>query len=244
MTSQKWIYDPPPPPPAKATADSTRTYGSQRPVRGNSAFRGSGRGRAAEPGPGRGTFHPGTNARQSGNIGTGKGYGVQMQGYGMAAGFQQGSMGQSCGVSGSSFLPQQQMWNGPYQHQFPFQQQQQQQFYPANPSHQHYPQSQPFYSSRPLQSYPPNLHLNHPSQTSSSRPQSQPQQTSQGYTLSSTAYSLPSHHYKPSLPPSSHNEMSEDELRYLLEEQMKKLKPRYLQSSFPDLQHVPEGVLI
>src|SRR5256885_3760339 len=100
MTSQKWIYDPPPPPPAKATADSTRTYGSQRPVRGNDGLGGGGRGKGAENSQGRGNFHRGTNGRQSGNSRTGQGFGAPIQGYGTTAGFPQALMGQSCGVSG------------------------------------------------------------------------------------------------------------------------------------------------
>ena len=42
--------------------------------------------------------------------------------------------------------------------------------------------------------------------------------------MSSTAYSLPEHHYQPQ--PSKRPDLSEEELRFQLEQQMKKIKPR------------------
>jgi Nuclear fragile X mental retardation-interacting protein 1 (NUFIP1) len=47
-----------------------------------------------------------------------------------------------------------------------------------------------------------------------------PQHNAQGYTLSSTAYSLPAGHYKPT--PSEQPDLSEEELRYSLEKASKK----------------------
>lgn len=55
-----------------------------------------------------------------------------------------------------------------------------------------------------------------------------PKQNAYGYTFSSTAQSLPAHHYKPH--PSERPDLSEEELRHTLEEQIKTMKPRYLAS--------------
>ena len=88
----------------------------------------------------------------------------------------------------------------PLQHPYPVQQQ----YYPYPP--QQYPQQFP--PGAPLQSPPLPVYQS---------------QNTYGYTLSSTAFSLPEHHFQPQ--PSEQPNLSEEELRYALEQQAG--KPRY-----------------
>ena len=111
--------------------------------------------------------------------------------------------------------------------------QQQYHTYPQNT----YPQPLPAHlRAVPLsvQSNPPLLPIYPPGPPVPVYLQSQPkqpqtQQNSYGYTLSSTAYSLPSHHFQPHV--SEQPDLSEEELRFALEQQIKKKAPVY--ASFP-----------
>jgi len=170
------------------------------------------------------------NGRQGGNTAVGQGYGQQMQSYGA----QHTMSSENYGGMPSGYAPPQPMWStGTYlPQQYPFQQPL---YSNLSSSQQQYLQPQSFYSHHSHQVYPSQPSLNtqsqtrpppvYPQSTPHPPPLAPPQQNAQGYTLSATAFSLPSHHYKPSTP--DQPEMSEDELRYLLEQQMKNLKPGY-----------------
>src|SRR5579859_8063045 len=100
-----------------------------------------------------------------------------------------------------------------------------------------YPQpwpSQPF-PAYPTQQYPyPSpyqqpQYAQHPPRYSTPRqqPAAPPPQNAYGYTMSSTAYSLPAHHYRP-IPAAERPDLSEEELRFKLEQEAGKLKPGYV----------------
>jgi len=234
MTSQNWIYDPPPPPPKKATADNAKVYNSQRRGTGRDYVRGNTRGNSNFQGRGnaRTNYRQVQQNRQSGNttqqtvypqnqVYVVPGFQTPMQGYGpqnFAA-----SRGYNPPTWPTSTYQYAQPQFNPY-NQPPLQAQtpllkSQQQFLPPQyqflPSHQQLfpipqPRSLPIYHSQP--------------------PQPNPQQNAYGYTISSTAYSLPSHHSRPV--PSNNPELSEEELRYALEQQLEQKNGTYLTSFY------------
>ena len=92
---------------------------------------------------------------------------------------------------------------------------------PANIHHhssqqQYHPYPPPQYPQQPLPLSPSQLAVY----------QTPPQTNIYGYTFSSTAFSLQASQDTPH--PSERPDLSEEELRYKLEQQMKKVKPRYL----------------
>ena len=237
MTSKNWIYDPPPPPPKKATVENAKVYNSQRRGTGRDFVRGNVRGTANFRGRGnaRANYPQRQQNRQPANIIQNSGY-PQSQGY-AAPGFQNPMLGYGAQnfTAGAGYnqgynqphwptsayqYPQPQF--NPYNQQLPQIQvpllQSQPQFLP--PQYHSIPQQQlfPFPAPRPLPIY------------QSQPPKPNPQQNAYGYTLSSTAYSLPSHHSKPV--PTNNPELSEEELRYALEQQLKKKTGPYLASFF------------
>jgi hypothetical protein len=204
MTSQNWIYDPPPPPPPKKPVPgSTDVYNSQQPVNGRDKFRGNTRGNVDQQR--RFVNRKSNNNRQqqsvqqNGNMAPQLGY----QSTHFPTGYQTGRIQPS-----ATFQPPLGYPLANFAYQYPVQQQ----YYPYAP--QPYPQSQPIPPDQ-VESQP---HLSRP------LPVYQTQQNVFGYTMSSTAYSLPEHHYKPH--PSERPDISEEELRFQLEQQMKKIKPR------------------
>jgi hypothetical protein len=94
-----------------------------------------------------------------------------------------------------------------------------------------YPQQQwpQVYPSYPVQQ---NMYM-YPQQYVQQQPMVHPQQNIHGYTMSSTAYSLPAHHSKPI--PSERPDLSEEELRSALEQASENLKPAYITVSFVDI---------
>jgi hypothetical protein len=230
MTSQNWIYDPPPPPPKRALPEDARTYGSQRLANDNTGrggrggYRGGGRGNAGQlhsAGASRGTYNRPQQFRQGNNGIATPVYAQQMPSY-TPTGFQQPAIGYP--AQNYSF-PQTavpgQSWSSPaYPPQYPIQQQYS--VYPQMQYGQQHPQS-----SQPFPQPPKHNNLMyHQSQSQSHLSFPQPQQNAQGYTLSSTAYSLPERHFKPVAP--ERPDLSEDELRFILETQMKGLKQAYI----------------
>jgi len=237
MTSQNWIYDPPPPPPKKASVDNAKVYNSQRRGTGRDSVRGNARGTSNFRGRGnaRTNYPQRLQNRQPANITQHPVY-AQPQGY-AAPGFQNPMQGH-----GAQSLPAGAGFNQGYNppiwptsaYQYP-----QPQF---NPYNQQPPQIQvPLVPSQP-QFVPPQYHSIPQQQLfpippprplpiyQSQPPQPNPQQNAHGYTLSSTAYSLPSHHSKPV--PANNPELSEEELRYALEQQLKQKTGAYLASFF------------
>ena len=230
MTSQNWIYDPPPPPPPKkATGENARSYNSQRRGTGRDSVRGNARGNSNFGGRGnaRTNYRQGQQNRRPGNIAQQTVY-PQPQGY-AAPVFQTPMRGYApqdfaaysqptWPTTTYQYAPQPQFnpYNQqPLQTQIPLIQSQQQ----FLPHQYHSLQLFPIPPPRPLPIYQPQP------------PQSNPQQNTYGYTLSSTAYSLPSHHSKPV--PSDRPDLSEEELRYALEQQLQKKNTTYLSPFFP-----------
>jgi hypothetical protein len=237
MTSQNWIYDPPPPPPKKATVENAKVYNSQRRGTGRDSGRGNARGTANFRGRGNTTtnYPQRQQNRQPANITqqpvypqpqgyAAPGFQTPMQGYGgqtftAGAGYNQGYDQPPWPTSAYQYSQPQ---FNPYNQQTPQIQvpliPSQPQFLP--PQYQFHPQQQlfPIPRPRPLPVY------------RSQPPQPNPQQNAHGYTLSSTAYSLPSHHSKPV--PTNNPELSEEELRHALEEQLKQKTGTYITSLF------------
>ena len=204
MASRKWIFDPPPPPPPKKTC--TDVPG------GNSRQRGNyGRGRAGWRGRGGHSRH-----QRNGNENHGQGQQRQWQqnpaGPGMVAPFMAAQMGffplgyqqlpfPDCQPSAIGFPPNQfprmyPQYGSPAQYQYP---QQQCPITQPTPQKLTMPQSRPGQPSRKLPVYPPQP----------------PLQNYYGYSMSSTAFSLPSHHFEPQ--PEMAPELSEEEIRFALE---------------------------
>ena len=195
MTSRNWIYDPPPPPPKKAVAENTKTYNSQRPGDGRDKFRGNAR-QQQYSGNGRSNYNRPTNGQQGNRPRFMQPSPVYPQ-----TGYQQPTQVPTFQPQLVGYPPQFPHPHPLQQHSFPIQQQ----YYPYPP--QQYPQ----------QFIPPGSSLQ-------SRPLPVYQsQNTYGYTLSSTAFSLPEHHYEAQ--PSEQPDLSEEELRYALEQQAG--KPRY-----------------
>lgn len=202
MTSQNWIYDPPPPPPPKKTvSENMKMHNSQRPMNARGSFQGNTRGNTNQR-PHLGNGRTNNRPQQRGQNST------------MAStfGYQQPHTANPSAGYQPTQVPPMPIFQPPLGYapeNFPYQYPIQQQYHPYPP--QPLPQSQ---QSIPFQShtYPPRP-----------LPVYQTSQNVYGYTLSSTAYSLPSHHYKPQA--SERPDLSEEELRYALEQQMKIIKP-------------------
>ena len=193
MTSQNWIYDPPPPPPKKAAPENTKTYNSQRPVNGRDRFRGNPR-QQQYSGNGRSNYNRQTNGQQGNRPRF-----MQPSPVSPQTGYQQPGQVPTFQPQLFGYAPQ---FPHPYplqQHAFPIQQQ----YYPPQQYPQQFVPPGPLLQSRPLPVYQ--------------------NQNNYGYTLSSTAFSLPDHHSQPQ--PSERPDLSEEELRYALEQQAS--KPRY-----------------
>jgi len=195
MTSQNWIYDPPPPPPKKAVAENTRTYSSQRPMNRRDKFRGNARQQTPTHGNGGSNYNRQTNGQQ----------GNRPRFMQPPSVYPQTEYQQTVQVP--TFQPQ----LAGYPPQFPL----------AYPVPHGYPVEQQYYPYLPQQ-YPQQFISPVPPLQYRPLPVHQSQNT-HGYTLSSTAFSLPEHHYQPQR--SERPDLSEEELRCALEQQAG--KPRF-----------------
>lgn len=215
MTSQGWIYDPPPPPPPKRTAEEIRRDQSASTTSSGS----------------RGTY--GHRGRR--NFGASRGGYRQQQNTAPTPAYPQVYPPMGYGTVYPMYPAQQMMYQAPgWPQGYPPQHGMQQYYpYPVPQPPQPQPQPQPQITSQPPQGQPPQypVKIQNPdhshrrlpvySTTSTPKPNKKKKQEKNalGYTISSTAYSLPEHHFQPitSGPP----ELSEEELRYRLEMQMK-----------------------
>jgi Nuclear fragile X mental retardation-interacting protein 1 (NUFIP1) len=206
MASQKWIYDPPPPPPPKKTGeDGVRQNDGQG--------RGHGRGRSG--------WNKRGQARHQSQRKSNHGQGRQQQWHQQQLNanmafpfmpvqtgffssypvFQPPTMGFATIQSPPVHPPY------PTPHQYP------QQHSVAQPPPQQHTVQKTLPDTRKLLVY-----------------QAQPPlQNGYGYSMSSTAYSLPSHHFEPQ--PEIPVELSEEEIRVALEKSRAKNMSRYLEHS-------------
>ena len=202
MASQKWIFDPPPPPPPKKTAgDGVRENNGQRErggahARGHSGWKKRGHGR--QQGHGRQRDH--RQQWQAGHVNTTVAGSFMPLQTGHFPALQPATMG----------FP-----TAPFPLMYP----------PYSTPYQYYPQQQ-----YPIAQPPPQQDTSQETRPDTRKLlvyQSQPpQQNSYGYSMSSTAYSLPSHHFAPQ--PDVHVELSEEEIRAALERSKAKNKLRYV----------------
>jgi len=215
MASQKWIFDPPPPPPPKRT--STDVPG------GNSGQRGNyGRGRSVWSGRG---GHGRHQRDRNGNHGQGqqqRQWQQNLAGPSMAAPFVAAQTGYF--PSGYQHLPfpaYQPSIIGFPPNQFPL-------MYPQYGSPEQYQDPRQQYPVAQLIPQKRNMPQNRPEQPSRKLPvypQQPPLQNSYGYSMSSTAFSLASHHFEPQ--PEKAPELSEDEIRFALENAKAKNRLRF-----------------
>jgi hypothetical protein len=199
MASQKWIFDPPPPPPPRDRVDGGREN--------NSRQRGGGRGRSGWNKRGQGRQHDHRakpNHQQQ--------WPPQQQNASMVAPFPP--------LPGlfPTFPPLRPPAMG----------------FPTTPFPQVYPSYQPPYQYGLPQQYPVSqphslqrvAHEPHTDTRNLPVYQSQaPQRNSYGYSMSSTAFSLPSHHFDAQ--PEKPVELSEEEIRAALVKSREKNKLRY-----------------
>jgi hypothetical protein len=199
MASQKWIFDPPPPPPPRTSAgDGVREN--------NSGQRGGAQGRGRSGWKKRGQDrHQGPRAKPN--------HQQQWQPQHLNANMAAPFIPVQTGLFPSYPVlqtPTMGFPTTPFPHMYPSYQTPYQYQYPVSQPHPLHPIAQePLHDSRKLPVY-----------------QSQPPQlNSHGYSLSSTAFSLPSHHF--AAQPETPIELSEEEIRAALEKSRAQNKLRY-----------------
>ena len=234
MTSQGWIFDPPPPPPPKRTEVDVNSHAQRQPTtgRGGGPFRGNPRG--GHVGRGRHIFNGSRRGHQQTTTTPAQSYTPQGAAYTTTA----YSMPLAAYPQGQAMYPSQ-GWPQEYTpHYQPY-------------SIQQYSQPAPLPNQSQLVKAPVQIHNpDHwgrrlPVYSTQSPPMpgpkpAKPKRNELGYSMSSTAYSLPEHHSIPV--PSGSSEMSEEELRFALEMQMKEKISAYIDRRHTaDVVHLSRG---